>query len=139
VNEDIAKLILQILGVLIGGGLLNFGLSWIRRKSDRRKVETSADVDVATVAEKADTARDRLIDQLQEDGDTNRAIIRRLEEKLTAMEDRQVKMQLDFAEQLGLAHNENARLVTRIAQLTTDLDICSRQIDEYRQQRFRGP
>ncbi|MGH3882104.1 MAG: hypothetical protein ACRDRC_01710 [Pseudonocardiaceae bacterium] len=125
-DVDVIRTILQAAtGVLVGGGGLQLIQFLIRRKPERRKLEASASVDEST-------ASSTLIQRLQEDGGIYREQVKRLEEKLTRLEDRAIQAQREFASELRTAHAENTRLTTRVAQLQTDNDILQRQIDELR-------
>lgn len=137
-SQETLRFILQILAVFLGGGSVQLVVLFIRRKSELRQLDTSSDVNVAVVAEKKATAQDRLIDQLQEDGTAYRETVRELQTKMERLEDRATAAQREFTAQLRDAHHENARLATRIAQLTTDVDIAHRQIDELRRRHPGG-
>jgi predicted RNase H-like nuclease (RuvC/YqgF family) len=128
---------LQVIAVFLGGGSVQLLIAFMRRKPDARKLHTAADVDEATVFEKRSTAQDRLIDQLQEDGDTLRSQIALLEAKVERMEARLVEAHREFAGQLEVANAENARLRVRNAQLDSDLAIVTRQRDDFRDDQRR--
>jgi predicted nucleic acid-binding Zn-ribbon protein len=139
VNDETIRFGLQVLAILLGSGTVQLGITIYRGRAELRKVNTSADVDVATVEEKKTTGQDRLIDQLQKDGDNYRTQLRDLIERYERLQDRERANQLAFASQLRDAHGENARLTTRVAQLTTDVDILTRQNDDLRRRYLAGP
>jgi predicted nucleic acid-binding Zn-ribbon protein len=139
VNDETIRFGLQVLAILLGSGTVQLGITIYRGRAELRKVNTSADVDVATVEEKKTTGQDRLIDQLQKDGDNYRTQVRDLIERYERLQDRERANQLAFAGQLRDAHGENARLTTRVAQLTTDVDILTRQNDDLRRRYLAGP
>lgn len=121
-SNELLQLITAILGSGTAGTLLVFLLS---RKSQLRA--TAADAGV-----KQATAQDLLIQRLQDDGATYRDEVKELKAQVDRLEARYDKAQRDFAEQLQVAHSENSRLATRVAQLQTDLDVAERQIVELR-------
>lgn len=125
VNGDVARLLLSVLTVFMGGGAVQLLIFLLRRRAELRQLSTTSEVNQATAAE-------TLIRRLQEDGATYREQVAGLHTKLERLEDRHVQAQRDFAAQLRDAHIENTRLVTRVAQLQTDLDIAGRQLDELR-------
>jgi hypothetical protein len=47
-SDDIFRLILQVLGVILGGGTLNFILTLVRRRSETHALDAKADADTVT-------------------------------------------------------------------------------------------
>lgn len=125
-TNDVLRFLLGILTVFLGGGTVQLIIALIRRRAELRQLNTAADVNTSTVT-------DTLIKRLQEDGVVYREQVKEYIAKVERLEARYEQAQRDFAAQLQDAHNENTRLVTRIAQLQTDLDIANRQIADLRQ------
>jgi hypothetical protein len=115
------QFILQGAALLLGGGTVQLGIFLIRRRAELRQLNTASDVAVNTVS-------DTLINRLQEDGGIYRARVKDLETKVEQLESRSAAQRAEFTDLLKVAHDENSRLTTRVAQLQTDLDIASRQI-----------
>ena len=133
--SQLLQVIGGILSVLAPVAIYLFG-----RKAQVRRLNTASDVDSATVKEKSVTAQDKMIERLQEEGDRHREDLRELRAEVDALKDREQRAQLDFARQLRDANGENARLQTRVAQLTNDLFIANRQLEDYRSlPRHRSP
>lgn len=122
-SADTLRFVLQVLAVMLGGGTVQLGIFLLRRRAELRQLDTASDVAVNTVT-------DSLINRLQEDGAIYRERVKSLESRIQLLESRSDAQQKDFAEQLRIAHEENIRLTTRVAQLQTDLDISQRQIRE---------
>ncbi|MGH3985757.1 MAG: hypothetical protein ACRDTZ_00360 [Pseudonocardiaceae bacterium] len=131
-SDDTLRFILQVVAIFLGSGTVQLVIAVLRRKPELRKINTSADVDEATVREMQTTAQDKLITALQRDGEVYRDQVREFATKVTRLEDRAIQAQREFAGELRTAHAENTRLTTRVAQLQTDNDILQRQIDELR-------
>lgn len=115
------QFILQGAALLLGGGTVQLGIFLLRRRAELRQLNTASDVAVNTVS-------DTLINRLQEDGGIYRARVKDLETKVEQLESRSAAQRAEFTDLLKIAHDENSRLTTRVAQLQTDLDIASRQI-----------
>lgn len=115
------QFILQGAALLLGGGTVQLGIFLLRRRAELRQLNTASDVAVNTVS-------DTLINRLQEDGGIYRARVKDLETKVEQLETRSAAQRAEFTDLLKIAHDENSRLTTRVAQLQTDLDIASRQI-----------
>lgn len=124
-TPDTLRFILQVIAVAIGGGSVQLMIFLLRRRSELRSLDAKTAADTHSVS-------DRQIDQLQEDVTHYRDLIREFETKMSRLEDRHIQAQREFSEQLRVAHAENTRLATRVAQLQTDLDISQRQIDDLR-------
>lgn len=115
------QFILQGAALLLGGGTVQLGIFLLRRRAELRQLNTASDVAVNTVS-------DTLIARLQEDGGIYRARVKDLETKVEQLDSRSAAQRAEFTDLLKIAHDENSRLTTRVAQLQTDLDIASRQI-----------
>lgn len=135
-TADILKWILAIGSTFFGGiGAQTVRAAWSRRAEMRK---ASADVDLlsATTQEKHATVTDHLLTQLAADAERNRAIIADAQVRLDTVEERAARRERDLTEQLALAHSENSRLATNLAQITTDLDIARGQIHQLRGQLY---
>lgn len=125
---------LLLLGAAFGGGGLVQAVAVIvKTRSEQRKLHSESRLNYSSVT-------DKLISQLQADGDNYRAIVKELQAEVERMRARQEEQQRDFNERLGDAQTELVRLRTRITQLGSDLDIALRQNEELRGElrRHRG-
>lgn len=120
---------LLLLGAAFGGGGLVQAVAVIvKTRSEQRKLHSESRLNYSSVT-------DKLISQLQADGDNYRAIVKELQAEVERMRARQEEQQKDFNERLEDAQSELVRLRTRITQLGSDLDIALRQNEELRRHR----
>jgi chromosome segregation ATPase len=130
VNPDTIKLILQITGVVVGGGILEFGRRMLARKTELRNLNAQSDATIST-------SYKELVETLRQESTGYRDQVKEFQVRVAQLESRYETAQRGFTDQLNAAHSENVRLGTRVAQLQTDLDIASRQIEDMRQ-RLKG-
>lgn len=109
---------LQTLVLILTGAVVPLLIYLLSRGPQLRQLKTSEESGLITSA----TA---LVTSLQAEVAALNAKIERLERDRST--DR-----ADYVAQLGRAHGENQRLATMVAQLRTDTDIASRQIDVLR-------
>jgi polyhydroxyalkanoate synthesis regulator phasin len=126
VSPDTLKFVLQVVAIALGGGCVQLIIFFLRRRSELRQLDTSSDVNVST-------ASATLIARLQEDGAVYREQVKLMQDRIDTIEKQHEQAQRSFNQQLMDAHSENIRLTTRIAQLNTDLDITTRQVNELRE------
>lgn len=124
-------LIIQVLTLVLSGSAIPLVTFLLRRRPELRKLGTEADVDASNAAVNYAKANETLLSNLLADGERYRGITETLTTTVERLQREAVESQRDCARQLDVAHGENARLATRIAQLSTDLDIAHRQIGEY--------
>ena len=130
-SPDTLRLVLQIVGVVVGGGILEFIRRMLTRRAELRKLNAESDATINTSAI-------ALVTRLQEDAAVYRDQVKHLQDRIDNIEARHQQTQRQFAQQLQDAHSENVRLTTRIAQLQNELDISTRQLADL--QRYRmGP
>ncbi len=130
-SPDTLRLVLQIVGVVVGGGILEFIRRMLTRRAELRKLNAESDATINTSAI-------ALVARLQEDSAVYRDQVKQLQDRIDNIEARHQQAQRQFAQQLQDAHSENVRLTTRIAQLQNELDISTRQLADL--QRYRlGP
>lgn len=125
---------LLLLGAAFGGGGIAQAIAVIvKTRAEQGKIRSESRLNYTSVT-------DKLITQLQADGDNYRGIVRELQAEVERMRARQEEQQRDFNERLGDAQTELVRLRTRITQLGSDLDIALRQNEELRAElrRHRG-
>jgi len=122
---------LQITGVVVGGGILEFIRRLLSRRAELRKLNAESDATINASAM-------ALVARLQEDSAVYRDQVKQLQERIDNIEARHQQAQRHFAQQLQDAHAENVRLTTRVAQLQTDLDISTRQVTDLKRYRL-GP
>jgi multidrug resistance efflux pump len=101
-----------------------------RRRPELRKLGTEADVNSSTAAVNYSTATETLIKNLVEDGERYRKLTETIQTTVERLQREAIESQRECTRQLDVAHGENLRLVTRVAQLNTDLDIAHRQISD---------
>lgn len=128
--SDLLHYLPAALTTFFGGGAAQIMMKVYSRRSDLRQVNTASDLNVATVGEKNAGISERLITQLQTDAEYHRTVVSDLQTKMDRLEDRAGTAQREYAAALRDASNENARLVSRVAELQTSLDIARGQIDE---------
>lgn len=129
-NPDTIRLILQITGVVVGGGILEFFRRMLARRAELRNLNAQSDATISA------SYKD-LVDTLRTEAQRYQQAIEQFQDRVAALETRADQAQREFTAQLNTAHVENARLATRVAQLQTDLDISERQINDLRH-RSRG-
>lgn len=129
-NPDTLRLILQITGVVVGGGILEFARRMLARRAELRNLNAQSDATISN------SYKD-LVATLTAETKRHEAQVAELQERVVTLETRHETAQRQFTTQLNDAHTENVRLATRVAQLTTDLDIANRQVDDLRY-RSRG-
>lgn len=131
-TDETLRFILQVAAIFCGGGSVQLIVMLVRRRAEIRQLNTSSDVNVSTAGLRQAEVSEKLISQLQADGSVHREQVADLQQKVIRLEDRYTQAQRGFTEDLRIAHAENARLATRVAQLQTDLDIATRQLAELR-------
>jgi hypothetical protein len=131
--------VIQILTLVLSGSAIPLITFLFRRRPELRKLGTEADVNTSTAAVNYSDATDKLMKNLLADGERYRGITETLQTTVDRLQRESLDAQRDFARQLDVAHGENARLVTRCAQLTTDLDIAHRQLGEYSARHYPDP
>jgi outer membrane murein-binding lipoprotein Lpp len=109
---------LQTMVLVLTGAVVPLIIYLLSRGPQLRQLRTSEDTNLVTSA----TA---LVTSLQNEVAALNAKIERLERDRST--DR-----ADYVAQLNRAHDENQRLATMVAQLRTDTDIATRQIDALR-------
>jgi predicted nucleic acid-binding Zn-ribbon protein len=129
-SPDTLRWVLQVLAVTVGGGTVQLIIFMLRRRAELRNLNTSSD---ATV----NTSYRELVDTLRIEAKRYEEQVKGLQERVAMIETRYETSQRQFTAQLNDAHIENNRLATRVAHLTTDLDIANRQVDDLRY-RSRG-
>lgn len=138
-NSTTTAVIVQVVALFLGGGTVPLIIFLFRRRTDLRKTDTEADVNTSTAAANYSKAADTLMNNLLADSERYRVLTEKLQETADRLQREAVDAQRDFARQLDVAHGENARLATRIAQLSTDLDIAHRQLGEYTTRHYPDP
>lgn len=131
-NVITVQFVLGFLTVALGGGTVQLLVFILRRRADLRHTNTASDVNVSTASLKQAEASEKLFVRLEQDNITQRDQVRDLTAHVARLDDRATQAQRNFTEDLRIAHAENARLATRIAQLQTDHDIATRQLAEIR-------
>jgi hypothetical protein len=139
VNSTTTTTIVQVLALVFGGGAVQLIIFLFRRRTDLRKTNTEADVNTSTVAVNYSNATESLVKNLLADAERYRGITERVQETVERLQREALDAQREFARQLDVAHGENGRLATRIAQLSTDLDIAHRQLGEYSARHYPDP
>lgn len=129
-NPDTLRVLLQIVGVVVGGGILEFIRRMLVRRAELRNLNTQTDTTI-------NTSYRELVDTLTAESKRYQQQVLELLERVERIETRYDTAQRQFTAQLNDAHNENSRLATRVAQLQTDLDIAHRQVEDLRY-RSRG-
>lgn len=122
--EVLKSILTWVGGVLTAGGvpLLIYLLS---RKDTLRKSRSETDLNQSQVY-------DRIIERLQQDNDGHREQVKELRSQVRELETKAEETQRQFTEQLQIANTERQRLLTRIAQLESDLAIANRQLADLR-------
>lgn len=123
-------LVLQLLVLLLGGGAVQLVVFLFSRRAQLRGMDTTSD---ATIVNSATT----LIDRLQKDGETLRALALSLNTQIEGLKNEQRIDRAEFVAQLTRSHDETARVSTQVAQLKTDLGITHRQIAELEEGHLR--
>jgi multidrug resistance efflux pump len=132
-SPDYLRVILQsAAAVLLGGGGLQLILFLLRRRSELRKLDTSANVDQSQVSINQNTIYQNMVDQLQEDGAVYREQLKELRAGFERLQAQRLRDEQSASDSLRVAHAENTRLTTRVSQLTSDLDIANGQIERLR-------
>lgn len=126
-----SSLVIQILTLVLSGSAIPLVTFLFRRRPELRKLGSEADVNDSTAAANYAKANETLLNNLLADGERYRGITETLTTTVERLQREAIESQRECARQLEVAHGENARLATRIAQLSTDLDIAHRQIGEY--------
>ena len=121
VSRDTLNLALSVLTVFLGGGAVQLIVFLLRRRGELRKLDTESAVNTANAANTQQDAANKLITQLQQDGETYRGIVREVQTEMD-------RLRKDTADQLQIAHEENDRLTARVATLQLDLDVARRQV-----------
>ena len=118
-DDSFARLILQITGVFVGGGAVQFLIFLLRRRSELAELDAKAD---ATLLDSAT----HLVDRLRADADALRGEVRDLRSELDL--ERQ-----ENARRLAESHRLTKRLGSEVARLKTDLDIARAHIHDLQQ------
>ena len=129
VSNNLNTILGAVIG-LLGSGVAGLIIALLKRRPEIRQLDTQSDVNQSTAELNIAAARDKLIVQLQADGETNRGIVKDLQEQVERFQQRLRASEEDFTRQLQIAHEENRRLNTRIARLQNELDIAQRQIQD---------
>jgi predicted RNase H-like nuclease (RuvC/YqgF family) len=130
VSPDTLRLILQITGVVVGGGILEFIRRLLARRAELRNLNAQSDATISS------SYKD-LVETLRTESHRYQQQVKDFQERIAQLEARADQAQREFTEKLNVAHVENTRLASRVAQLQTDNDIAERQISELRY-RARG-
>lgn len=131
--------IVQVLALVLGGSSVPLITLLLRRRVELRKTDTESDVNTSTAVVNYSTATETLIKNLVEDGERYRKLTETIQTTVDRLQREAIESQREFARQLDVAHGENQRLVTRCAQLATDLDIAHRQLGEYSARHYPDP
>lgn len=113
-----ANLDLSAIVAILTGAVVPLLIYLLSRGPQLRQLNTSRDSELVSSA----TA---LVDRLQNEVQT-------LNTKIEKLDREHETDRADYVAQLDRAHDENARLSRMVAQLRTDLDIASRQIEDLR-------
>jgi multidrug resistance efflux pump len=130
VSTTSTGVIVQVLALLLSGSMVPLLMFLFRRRPELRKLGTESDVNSSTAAVNYSKATETLLANLVADGERYRTLTEKLQTNVERLQAEAVQSQRDCSRQLDVAHGENQRLATRVAQLNTDLDIAHRQISD---------
>lgn len=133
--DTLRNILLAAAGVITGGGFLKLLDFWFKHRAEIRKITTSSVLDESTAILNQSSVYKGMVDQLQADGAVYREQLHDLQGRFERLEAKRLRDEQTFADQLRASHSEIIRMTTRVAQLTTDLDVAARQLEEMRRRR----
>jgi hypothetical protein len=120
---DTQHLILQVIGVVLGGGLLQLIIFLLKRRATLRQLDTTSDATQLTSA-------NEYITILTADTKTLRGEIERLKGELSAVQRSMAIAADDHVRALGATEAIVTRLTTELARARTDLAVLRAELDE---------
>ncbi len=121
-SDNALRLILQILGAVLGGGLLQFIRSLFVRKAEIKALDAKADADTVT-------AQTAYIELLQKGESTLRVEIERLGKEILQLRREIDQGKEDHTEAMNRSLSENVRLRDELARVKSDLSVTQSQVD----------
>ncbi len=128
------QLLLQVIGLIIGGGTVQLVIFLLRRRSELKALDRTSEASLLTGASdfmarmQVERGADRAdLQRLREEAQKDRE---RFEEQIAQLRVAREQERRGLIAQLTRANEENGQLHSMIAQLRVELNIAKRQIDQ---------
>lgn len=129
---DTGKLVLQVFGVVVGGGLLQLVIFLIKRKAEVRSLDVASDVGLLAGAQAQITG-------LAASEVNLRTVIADKEARIATLERRLADEQADHTRTLTTCEDNADRLAADLARARSDLSTCRYELERLTQIGDRRP
>lgn len=131
-SVDTGNLILQVFGVVVGGGLLQLLIFLIKRKAEVRSLDVGSDVGLLSAAQAQITG-------LTATEATLRTVITDKEARIATLEKRLADEQTDHMRTLSTCEDNADRLAADLARARSELNTCRYQLEQMTPDSERWP